>query len=72
MQGVILWEYLIEPTIVSANSVYRKSFTFHPQHWMVLKEIALARGFRSRNAMIVATLKGIIADHQQAKNQDTA
>jgi hypothetical protein len=55
------------------NRIDRKSFTFYHFQWLELQEAAYALGFRSRNALIVATLKQILADHQQqVKNQDTA
>jgi hypothetical protein len=37
-----------------------------------LKQVAIEQGYPNRNQLIVLTLKKIIADHQQAKNQDTA
>jgi metal-responsive CopG/Arc/MetJ family transcriptional regulator len=37
-----------------------------------LKQVAIEQGYPNRNQLIVLTLKKIIEDHQQAKNQDTA
>lgn len=57
---------------MTAKKLYRKSITFHPIPWEELRQIALEKGYRSRNQFVVSTLKKIIADHQQEKSQDVA
>ena len=57
---------------MTAKKLYRKSITFHPDPWEELRQIALEKGYRSRNQFVVSTLKKIIPDHQQAKSQDVA
>ena len=57
---------------MSASKVYRKSFTFHPIAWEELRQVAIEKGYRSRNQFITTTLKNIMEDHQQAKSHDLA
>lgn len=51
---------------------HRKSITFLPAPWDELRQIALEKGYRSRNQLIVLTLKKIIEDHRESKSQDVA
>lgn len=57
---------------MTAKKKYRKSITFLPAPWEELRQIALEKGFRSRNQFLVLTLKKIIEDHEQAKSRDLA
>jgi hypothetical protein len=55
------------------KTIFRRCITARLAEWEMLKVIALERGFKSRNAMIVATLNDIIADYNsQKKSGDSA
>jgi hypothetical protein len=49
------------------HNMNRKCFTCKHVDWLELQQVAYAMGYRSRNALIMATLKQVLADHQQAK-----